>query len=105
MPEPLPVLSSISYPWLDAAACVDMELGEFFVDAGKAIKEETREVCRGCPVRVQCLTHAYTQNIGAGYFGGLSPSQRRTLSLAQALAFIAKDTPEHPIGVDQPQVD
>jgi WhiB family redox-sensing transcriptional regulator len=102
MPEPLPVLSSISYPWLDEAACVDMDLGEFFVDAGKAIKEETRDVCRRCPVRAQCLTHAYVQNIGAGYFGGLSPSQRRSLTLKAALAFIAKDTPQNPVPVSEP---
>jgi len=101
MPDKLPVLNSISYPWLDAAACVDMDLGEFFVDAGKAIKEETRMVCRVCPVRIQCLTHGYVQNIGAGYFGGLSPSQRRSLSLKDAIEFAKKDTRDNPIPIPE----
>jgi hypothetical protein len=102
MPDPLPVLNSINQTWLDKASCVEMELSEFFVDAGKAIKEETRAVCRGCPVRIECLTHAYKQNIGAGYFGGLSPSQRRTLTLTQAIAFVRKDTPDNPRPVSEP---
>ena len=34
-------------------------LGLFFVDAGHVISEETLNVCRACPVRRECIIHAY----------------------------------------------
>lgn len=79
--------------WLDDVACVDLELDDFFVAAGHTISENVLNVCRRCPVRVQCVEHSYKREIDAGYLGGLSPSQRRQLSLDEALEFIAGDEP------------
>ena len=79
--------------WVDASACADMEISAFFVEAGRSIKEESLNVCRACPVRKQCLTHAYDKGLSAGYFGGVSPGQRKHASLEEALTLIANDKP------------
>lgn len=77
--------------WLDDIACAELDLDDFFVAAGHTISENVLNVCRRCPVRRQCVEHSYRREIDAGYLGGLSPSQRRQLSLDEALAFIAQD--------------
>lgn len=77
--------------WLSQAACRDLgveRLDLFFVDAGKSLSQEAAAVCRGCPVQVDCLTHAYVNEISAGYFGGMSSAKRRALSLDDAIAQI-----------------
>lgn len=79
--------------WLDRIACADMEGELFFVEAGHVIDEATLDVCRRCPVRVNCIEHAYRLNCTSGYFGGLSPGQRRQLTLSEALAVVTGDAP------------
>lgn len=81
--------------WLDQSACDSMDIDDFFVEAGHTISSDTVNVCRGCPVRAACVTHAYERRISGGYFGGMSPGQRRELSLAEALRFIANDPVQH----------
>lgn len=80
--------------WLDHARCADRDLGAFFVEAGHTISEDVLALCRACPVRRECVSHAYRREIDAGYFGGLSPSQRRQMTLAQALATIKAESRE-----------
>lgn len=78
--------------WLREAACGELgieALDMFFVDAGKSLSKEAVALCEGCPARADCLRHAYTQDIAGGYFGGMSPSKRRRISLDEALASIA----------------
>lgn len=86
--------------WLDDAACADLPIESFFVQAGHVIDQEVLNVCRTCPVREQCLRHAYDTrlNITGGYFGGMSPGQRRDMTFEQALEFCRTD---HPVVVDQ----
>lgn len=79
------------FTWLNKTACADLTIGHFFVEAGHAISEEVLNVCRGCPVRLQCLEHAYSMGIAGGYFGGMSPGQRRSYDIDQAKVFIAND--------------
>lgn len=76
-------------PWLDQAGCADLELHQldlFFVEAGRTIAASTISLCRRCPVRRECLDHAYEHEIVSGYFGGVSPGRRRVLTHAQAVA-------------------
>ena len=80
--------------WLDDAACSNLELAQlslFFVEAGRTIAPETKALCRNCPVRRECLDHAYLHEIASGYFGGVSPGRRRALSHAEAVELIAND--------------
>jgi len=84
-------MSAEKFTWLNNTACADLTIGHFFVEAGHAISEDVLNVCRGCPVRRECLEHAYDMGIGGGYFGGMSPGQRRSLNLTQARRFIETD--------------
>ena len=80
--------------WLRHAACADREVKDYFVEAGHVIDEDVLNLCRACPVRESCIRHAYKQEVTGGYFGGLSPGQRRDLSLDEALAYAEEDTVE-----------
>ena len=84
----------INIDWINDAACdEDMDLSRFYVEAGERIDVETLKLCAGCPVRRECVTHAYDvaeagePPLGhpGGYFGGLSPALRRELTLEEAL--------------------
>ncbi len=77
--------------WLAAAACRHLppeEITLFFVGAGRSLSRRARQLCAACPVRTDCLAHAYDNEIHAGYFGGISPSQRVSMSRDEALALI-----------------
>ena len=43
---------------------------------------EARRLCRRCPVRDECLAHAVAHNEPVGIWGGLTPSERRTVTPA-----------------------
>ena len=93
--------------WLDDAACADLDdactaeggsaLGLFFVNAGHVIGAEALDMCqRKCPVRRECVVHAYTGlpgglPIAGGYMGGFSLGQRKDMTLDQALALVEQD--------------
>ncbi len=67
--------------WIARAACGDLELDQldmFFVEAGRSLSKEAVALCEGCPVRSECLEHATARDITGGYFGGISPSKRRS---------------------------
>lgn len=85
-----------SMDWLREANCAQMEIGDFFVEAGHTISQDVLNVCRACPVRVECIEHAYRASIAGGYFGGISPGQRRQMSLEDAKAFISRDPVQRP---------
>ena len=77
--------------WLRRAACRDFDIERldlFFVEAGRTLSKEAALTCAGCEVRVDCLMHAYTHDIAAGYFGGVSSAKRRSLTREQAVASI-----------------
>ncbi len=78
--------------WLNDAACGSLELDRldlFFVDAGRTLSKEAAALCSSCPSRVECLRHAYDNEIEGGYFGGVSSAKRRTLSFEQAVELVA----------------
>lgn len=67
--------------WVDRAACGDLaveDLELFFVEAGRTLSKQAASLCSTCPVRTECLEHATRREITGGYFGGVSPSKRRT---------------------------
>lgn len=75
--------------WLDDIACADADLSEYFVAAGHTISPEAEAMCDRCPVRSECLTHAYSRGIAAGYFAKASPSYRDRTPLEEALKELA----------------
>lgn len=65
------------------AACRDEDPDLFFPigSTGPALvqTEEAKEVCRGCPVREQCLEWAMENGQDSGVWGGLAEAERRAL--------------------------
>lgn len=81
-----PIDTHVCLPWLEDAACGDLDLGQldlFFVGIGQTLSPEAAVLCRSCPVSTECLQHAVDRRADAGYFGGLSPKQRRRMPAAQ----------------------
>lgn len=72
--------------WRDRAACRDTDPDLFFpVGAtGDALAEidAAKSVCRGCPVREECLEFAFQANQEAGVWGGHSEEERRKMRSA-----------------------
>lgn len=61
--------------WADLAACRGGTTDLFFPPRG-ASTEEAKVVCRGCPVRHECLDYAIHWHIGFGVWGGKSARER-----------------------------
>jgi WhiB family transcriptional regulator, redox-sensing transcriptional regulator len=80
----LPVLSgSYCYwvPWTQEwtlrAACQTVTPDALFVSG--AAQHRAKSVCRGCPVRTECLADALDNRVEFGVWGGLTERERRAL--------------------------
>lgn len=93
--------------WVVKASCRDLLFDEngdvdpenitrFFVDAGHVISERDRQMCRTCPVRRECLIHAYYGCDGgpmiAGYFAGFSFGQRSSRSFEELAHVVEQES-------------
>ncbi|WP_406089363.1 WhiB family transcriptional regulator [Streptomyces sp. NBC_01013] len=69
--------------WRTNAACRDEDPDLFFPigSTGPALvqAEDAKAVCRGCPVRKECLRWALENSQDAGVWGGLDETERRAL--------------------------
>ena len=67
-------------PWQFKGACVGRadHADWWFPQAGDRA-ERARTVCARCKVRDACLEYAIDNNITHGIWGGLSPSERKSL--------------------------
>ncbi|MFC7407188.1 WhiB family transcriptional regulator [Georgenia alba] len=63
--------------WAGSAACVKKEPEFFFVRG--AAQRAAREMCFGCPVRMQCLAEALDSQIEYGVWGGMTERERRAM--------------------------
>jgi uncharacterized protein YerC len=77
--------------WRELAACADKTHRHLF--AVKYPTEAAREVCKGCPVRAECLHDALVSNATGGLWGGMTRKERRALPTlpagqAPAVAFL-----------------
>jgi WhiB family transcriptional regulator, redox-sensing transcriptional regulator len=68
--------------WWKHAACAGTDAELFFpIGDGPAVSpqiEAAKAVCRGCPVRPQCLAYALSTNV-TGVWGGFAEQERRHL--------------------------
>jgi hypothetical protein len=64
--------------WSLRALCREVDPELFFPPRGVSCPEAVR-VCRGCPVRVECLTEALAADEQNGIRAGLSERERRRL--------------------------
>lgn len=63
--------------WAARAACRSVEPDELFVRG--AAQRMARNLCFGCPVRMECLADALDSQVAFGVWGGLTERERRAL--------------------------
>jgi WhiB family transcriptional regulator, redox-sensing transcriptional regulator len=64
--------------WDDEAACQSTDPDLFF-PTGELSVQTAKRICRGCPVRTQCLEFALDARLEHGVWGGLTENERRSL--------------------------
>jgi WhiB family transcriptional regulator, redox-sensing transcriptional regulator len=74
----LPVAVDNPDQWKLKSACRGVDPDLFFPDRGGSVRE-AKEVCRGCPVREECLRYALENGESFGIWGGTSERERRSL--------------------------
>lgn len=72
-----------SQAWQEEANCLGADPDLFFPERGASTRE-AKEVCRGCPVRLDCLEYSLVNNEKFGIWGGLSERERRRLRRQRA---------------------
>lgn len=73
------------YGWQDQANCLGVDPDLFFPERGASTRE-AKEVCRGCPVREECLEFSLQNSEKFGIWGGLSERERRRIRRQRAQA-------------------
>lgn len=63
--------------WTTRAACRNTDPDALFVQG--AAQNRAKAVCRGCPVRTECLADALDNRIEFGVWGGMTERERRAL--------------------------
>lgn len=76
--DPLPNVARVDADWVDSANCIGVDPDLFFPERGASTKE-SKEVCRGCIVREDCLEFALVSGEKFGIWGGLSERERRRI--------------------------
>lgn len=67
----------VNYEWMKQASCRDEQGDLFFPHGSQTSKiEKAKEICRGCPVRLDCLKWALMTEATGGIFGGATDSER-----------------------------
>jgi len=84
-PQELPGPNADFWDWQMAGSCRGVDSSVFFHPDGERgrarVQREMRakQLCRQCPVIVQCRSHALTVGEPYGIWGGLSESEREVL--------------------------
>lgn len=65
--------------WASSALCAETDPEIFFPEKGQSPKL-AQSVCRNCPVRQECLSHALDTHEGFGIWGGVTALKRQILS-------------------------
>jgi|SRR5699024_10944450 len=63
--------------WASEAACKDLGPDTLFVRGAE--QNRAKQVCGGCPVRLECLAEALDNQIEWGVWGGMTERERRAL--------------------------
>ena len=71
-------IAAATQPWVRQAVCTQTDPDLFFSDSASQIKQ-AKAICRRCPVREECLSHALETREEFGVWGGLDRDERRRL--------------------------
>ena len=66
-------------PWKSSAACLDVAVKDLFFAHPSDLDSiaAAKQICRRCPVRVECLDHAMATGERQGIWGATTPAERR----------------------------
>lgn len=87
----------ISKSWREQAICFGLEPGLFFTEQDDdgtgtyANSKHAKDVCRQCPVRLECLVTAYDNKEEFGIWGGTTPGERRPSRYKQTLQTVKNE--------------
>jgi WhiB family redox-sensing transcriptional regulator len=70
--------------WRDQALCAEVDPELFFPEQG-ASPRDAKRICRGCPVRGECLDYAAEHGL-LGVWGGTTAQERRQMRRARGAA-------------------
>lgn len=70
--------------WQTQGLCRGVNPDLFFPERGASTRE-AKEVCKGCPVRPECLEYALKTGQKFGIWGGLSERERRRIRRQRAI--------------------
>lgn len=62
--------------WAEDAACANTPIEMWFNELGEQYDDTALRMCRGCPVKTECLDYALTRKLSDGIWGGQTPLQR-----------------------------
>ena len=66
--------------WYDYGLCKDKDTSMFFPETGdNSQAKKAMTLCKSCPVRAECLSHALTNHEGFGVWGGFTVRRRGKL--------------------------
>lgn len=65
--------------WQRNAACVGLDVNDFYPSEKTNVPKSVRRTCEGCPVRRECLAYALEYSEPHGVWGGFTPTERRAL--------------------------
>ena len=63
--------------WSNEAACRETDPDEMFVQG--AAQNRVKQICNGCPVKMECRADALDNRIEFGVWGGMTERERRAL--------------------------
>jgi WhiB family transcriptional regulator, redox-sensing transcriptional regulator len=63
--------------WTTRALCQEGDPDALFVQGAE--QNNAKKICRGCPVRLECLADALDNRIEFGVWGGMTERERRAL--------------------------
>lgn len=70
----------MAFEWHDRANCIGVKTEVFFPDSANPSKTLwAKDICRGCPVKAECLEGALERRERFGVWGGLSTGERGIL--------------------------
>lgn len=75
----------VDISWHEHAVCPSTDPEAFFPQKGGSTRE-AKAICKGCPVRAECLDYALEFDERFGIYGGLSERERRRLKRMEAMS-------------------
>lgn len=70
-------LAETTPDWTSLASCRDSNPDDLFVQGAE--QNRAKRICRGCPVRTECLADALDSQVEFGVWGGMTERERRAL--------------------------